>query len=259
MSASQPSQFTWYELMTTEPTAALDYYRHVVGWNTEDAGVPGMQYTLLMVGTTSIGGVMELPPQARAGGAQPAWVGYIGVDDVDAGAQRIVEAGGKMLHGPAEIPDIGRFAFITDPQGAPIILFKGKADMPDAQPAMGTPGHVGWHELHAADGASAFDFYSKHFGWKREEAMDMGPMGMYQLFSAGGAPIGGMMTKSGQTPMPMWLFYFNVDDIDAAGKRITERGGQIVNGPMEVPGGSWIINALDPQRAMFAVLGPKKG
>ncbi len=109
-----------------------------------------------------------------------------------------------------------------------------------------------------ATGRAAFDFYARQFGWTRDEAMDMGPMGVYQLFAAGGAPIGGMMTRSSQTPAPFWLFYFNVDDIEAAAARITGRGGQIVNGPMEVPGGSWIINALDPQQAMFAVVGPRK-
>lgn len=258
MSAAAPSQFVWYELMTTDPDAALDFYRGVLDWNTEDAGLPGWSYTLLMVGTTSIGGVMALPEQACAEGARPAWIGYIGVDDADAGAQRVVDAGGRLLHGPQDIPNVGRFALVADPQGAPFVVFKDAGGQAPPASPMGTPGFVGWHELNAADGPSAFEFYASQFGWSRDEAMDMGPLGVYQLFSAGGAAIGGMMTKSEQTPQPGWLFYFNVDDIIAAGERITGQGGQVINGPMEVPGGSWIINALDPQGALFAVVGPKR-
>lgn len=260
MSAAAPSPFVWYELLTSDPAAALDFYRHVVGWNAEDAGVAGMEYQLLMVGTTSIGGVMRLPEEARTGGAQPGWIGYVGVGvgDVDAHAQQIVAAGGRLLHEPQDIPSIGRFAFVTDPQGAPFVVFSGQSDLPQPAAEPGTPGHVGWHELHAGDQASAFAFYSRQFGWSADEAMDMGPMGVYQLFAAGGAPIGGMMTKSSQTPAPAWLYYFNVDDIDAASARVTGKGGQIVNGPMEVPGGSWIVNAIDPQGAMFALVGPRR-
>lgn len=258
MSSTAPSQFVWYELMTTDPASALDFYRHVMGWNTEDAGIPGTDYTLLMVGTTSIGGVVQLPERVAAGGARPGWLGYVGVDDVDAKAREFLEAGGTLHHGPEDIPGIGRFAFVADPHGAMLVLFKGQSDEPPAMPAPMTPGHVGWHELHAGDQASAFEFYSRQFGWTRTEAMDMGPMGVYQLFAAGGLAIGGMMTKTSDMPAPMWVYYFAVDDIDAATARVTEKGGQVINGPMEVPGGAWVINALDPQHAMFALVGMRK-
>ena len=122
----------------------------------------------------------------------------------------------------------------------------------------GTPGHVGWHELHAGDGESAFAFYSGLFGWAKGEAMDMGTMGVYQIFATGGAPCGGMMTKTPQTPAPFWLYYFNVDALDAAISRVQDAGGQIIIDPMQVPGGSWIVHGLDPQGAIFAMVGPKR-
>ena len=125
-------------------------------------------------------------------------------------------------------------------------------------PAPGTPGHIGWRELHAVEGVSAWDFYASQFGWTKGEAMDMGPMGVYQLFASGDAPVGGMMTKTPETPMPHWLYYINVDAIDAAIVRVTEAGGKVINGPMEVPGGMWIVQGLDPQGALCALLAPKR-
>lgn len=88
--------------------------------------------------------------------------------------------------------------------------------------------------------------------------MDMGEMGIYQIFAHGGAPIGGMMTKPKEVPAPYWLYYINVPAIDAAIERIKAGGGKIVLEPMEVPGGAWIVQALDPQGALFALVGPKR-
>jgi predicted enzyme related to lactoylglutathione lyase len=79
----------------------------------------------------------------------------------------------------------------------------------------------------------------------------------YQLFAIDGQPIGGMFNKPPMLPVPFWLYYVNVAGIDAATERVTAAGGHILNGPMEVPGGSWIVQCSDPQRAMVALVGPK--
>ena len=158
---------------------------------------------------------------------------------------------------PADIPEVGRFSVVADPQGAIFILFKPSgADNNPAPP--GTPGHVGWHELYAADWASALDFYAARFGWTKADAVDMGAMGTYQLFAAGGEPIGGMMNKPDIIPSPVWLFYFNVTEVDAAVGRVNAHGGQVLNGPLQVPGGSWIVQCMDPQGAMFALVARKR-
>jgi predicted enzyme related to lactoylglutathione lyase len=122
----------------------------------------------------------------------------------------------------------------------------------------GTPGHIGWRELHAGEREGAFAFYSGQFGWTKAEAIDMGPMGVYQIFAIDGAQAGGMMTKTPQTPTPFWLYYFNVAAVDAAMARVTDGGGQVLNGPHQVPGGSWIVQCFDPQGAMFALVGSKR-
>jgi predicted enzyme related to lactoylglutathione lyase len=88
--------------------------------------------------------------------------------------------------------------------------------------------------------------------------MDMGPMGRYQLFAAGEANIGGMMTKPPAVPVPHWTYYFNVPAIDAAAARVTSGGGRIIHGPMQVPGDLWIVSCFDPQGAGFALVAPKR-
>ena len=250
--------FVWYELMTSDDEAAAAFSRQVMGWQTADAGMPGMRYTLLSAGGVAIAGLMTLPQEACEAGARPGWVGYIGVADVDAMATRLLAAGGKV-HRPAEdIPGVGRFAVVADPHGAGFDLFRGQSDAQPAQPPMGTPGTVGWHELSAGNLDSAWTFYSGLFGWTQDSDLDMGEMGVYRLFAAGGAPIGGMMDKPPQVPQAGWLYYFNVDAIDAAMARVSEAGGQVLNGPVEVPGPMWILQCLDPQGAAFALVAPQR-
>jgi uncharacterized protein len=253
-------QFIWYELMTTDQDAAEAFYRAVVGWKTADAGQPGMRYTILSAGDRPMGGLMAIPAEARAGGLRPGWLGYIGVPDTDAAAKRIAAAGGAIHHAPDDIPDVGRFAVVADPGGA---LFQLLTPLPrqDAPPPADpqTPGLVSWHELYSSIGQeAAFGFYAEQFGWRTAELMDMGPMGKYRIFATDGAPVGGMMDKPENVPASAWSFYVNVDGLDAAVERIERNGGRVMMGPHEVPGGSWIVQAVDPQGASFALVSTRR-
>ncbi|MDB5455651.1 MAG: Glyoxalase/bleomycin resistance protein/dioxygenase, partial [Caulobacter sp.] len=193
-------------------------------------------------------GLMTLP-----GGGPPLWVGYILVDDVDAYAQRLTEAGGVVHHPPDDIPGVGRFAMVADPQGAVFVLFKGLPSLAPA-PAGPGPGLVGWRELVAVDGEAALAFYAGLFGWTPTERFDMGPMGPYQLFATGGGDaVGGVMTKPPGVPAPFWSYYFEVDGVQAAIKRLQAGGGTVINGPHQVPGDAWVAQAIDPQGAMFSL------
>ena len=249
-------RYTWYELMTTDTKAAKVFYGKVLGWGTQEMPNPAMPYTLFTLAERPVAGLMTLPEQARAMGAPPSWVGYVGVDDVDATTQEITRLGGKIYMKPTDIPEVGRFAVVADPQGATFALLT-RTDPAQGQAAPGTPGRAGWHELMAVDWEQAFAFYSKLFGWQKGEPVNMGEMGTYQLFTIGGEAIGGMFNKPPMLPVPFWLYYFNVADIEAAGRRITAAGGRVMMGPHQVPTGSWIIHAQDPQGAMFALVGPK--
>jgi predicted enzyme related to lactoylglutathione lyase len=251
-------KFVWYELMTTDTAAAEAFYRNVVGWTARDAGMPDKAYTILNAGEVPVGGVMAVPEAAVQMGLQPNWIGYIAVDDVDAYAADVTKAGGAVHRAPDDIPGVGRFAVVADPQGASFALFKGASTPPPAAAAPGAPGHGGWHELHAKELQAAFNFYATLFGWTRGEAMDMGPAGIYQLFSIAGEASGGMFNSpQAQASRPFWLFYFTVDAIGAAKARVEAGGGKVLNGPHQVPGGDWIIQCSDPQGAMFALVGPQ--
>ena len=244
-------KFFWYDIMTTDTKASEKFYADVVGWGARDSGVPDQQYTLLTVNGTPVAGLMPIPEDARKVGVPPSWMGYIAVDDVDRAAARLQQEGGKVHRPPTDVPGVIRFCVVADPQGAGFIIAKGLGDDAPPELPVGTQGTVGWRELYALEWKTAFEFYAKMFGWTKAEAIDMGPMGTYQLFATGDDPVGGMMTKPEAIPMPYWGYYFNVEGIDAAAARVTGRGGSILNGPMQVPGGQWIVQCMDPQGAVF--------
>lgn len=249
--------FFWYELMTTDPKAAAAFYADVVGWRPQAFGGAD-DYTVLNVGERGIGGIMAIPADAR--NLPPCWVGYIHSADVDADAEAVKAAGGSIHRPPADIPQVGRFAVLADPGGAIFLMLQplgGGAMPPLGNEAAGT---VGWRELYAADGRQALDFYAGRFGWKQVDVMDMGSMGQYRLCAMDdtGQAIGAIMDKPEMMPAPCWQFYFNVAAIDSAAERIAKGGGKVLMGPHQVPGGSWIAQAADPQGAHFAVVAPTR-
>lgn len=254
------SKFFWYELLTPDQDAAIDYYAKVVGWTAADQqhSTLDFRYTILNAGDRGIGGIMALTDKMREGGARPGWLGYILVDDVDAKAKEIEAAGGAIHMPPSDIPNVGRFAMAADNGGAAFYIMaprppEGSSPPPPPEPT--TPGLVSWHELYSSAGdKAAFDFYAGLFGWETMQEMDMGPMGTYRIFGADGVQMGGMMNKPENIPASMWGFYVNVDGIDAAAERVKANGGQVLMGPMDVPGGSWIVQCMDPQGAAFALV-----
>ena len=245
-------KFGWYELMTSDTKAAGNFYSEVVGWTTQEMASPGggPPYTTFNLDSVGIAGMLNLPGHS-------AWIGYIAVDDVDAHIDKIVEAGGKLLRPAADVPGMLRFAVMSDPQGAAIAVFTPNPNMPSPKrPVSPAPGTVGWHELYTTDLEAGFGFYRELFGWSRITDMDMGPMGVYRIFDEGDKKemgSGGMMTKTPQIPVSCWNFYFNVESINAAMKRVQTCGGNIFTGPAQVPGGGWMLQGQDPQGVMFAL------
>jgi predicted enzyme related to lactoylglutathione lyase len=250
--------FCWYELVTTNPKAATTFYKSVFGWTAKDAGQTGMDYTLLSAKEHMIAGLMSINEEMKRRNVPPCWTGYIAVRDTDAYVKKVVGAGGKLHRPAADIPGVGRFALVTDPHGAAFFLFTPMGENPNPPPPPDMPGHIGWHELYTGDLKSAFIFYSKLFGWTKSTTIEMGAMGTYQLFAINGKDKGGMMTKPPHIPVAMWGYYFNVAALDAALGRVTKGKGKVLNGPMQVPGGSWIAQCVDPQGAHFSLVAPKR-
>ena len=251
-------RFIWYELLTTDQEDAKRFYGEVVGWIYDDMTAADMTYSVANADDAGVAGIMLIPPQAKAMGVPPNWSGYVYVDDCDAAAEKVKTLGGSVMRDPQDIPGIGRFAVVADPSGAVFQVMK-PVPPPQARPkiAPGTKGHADWRELYSGDVDQALAFYAEMFGWKKDAVHDMGPMGSYILFANQDGQVGGMMNKPVQVARPGWLYYFQVGDIDSAAARVTSAGGRIVNGPMEVPGGAWIIQGVDPQGAMFALVGRK--
>jgi hypothetical protein len=256
--ADQPSaaaMFHWYELQTTDATSAEAFYRAVVGWSAQHMGAPPDGYTTLHTAKGGVAGIMTL----GEGEGPPQWIGYIAVDDVDAAVARIKADGGAVRQPPTDVPGILRFAGVADPQGAPFVVFKGTSPVGPPTGGAGESGYVGWHELLASDGAKAFAFYSRLFGWRATEVFDMGAMGPYQIWTDGaGVEAGGMMTRPPGMSGPAWNFYFRVDSIEAAIGRLEAGGGAVTNGPHQVPRDAWIVQGSDPQGAAFSLMSAHK-
>ena len=262
--------FIWYELMATDADAAQAFYGPMLGWRFGGSD----EYREIEGSDGGVGGMLQLTPDMTAGGAQPAWVGYILVDDVDKMVESVEQGGGRTFMPARDMLGIGRFAMVADPQGAAFYVMKPTppADNPDmASNAFSYDkpriGHCAWNELATSDPAAALHFYGQRFGWVKDGEMDMGPMGTYEfLRHTGRAPdgsppgqgmLGAVMPKMPQMPVSAWTYYFRVPDIDAAVAYIEANGGTIVMAPTQIPGGDFSMNAIDPQGAHFALVGSR--
>jgi predicted enzyme related to lactoylglutathione lyase len=245
--------YIWYELLTSDVEAATHFYGDVVGWKLKGQGpVPG--YHQFAAGDTDIGGMMVIPREA--GILRPVWLGYIHVADVDATVAAILQDGGALCMPPTDIPGVGRFAMVRDPQGVATYVMspsmKGVSRSFAAE-----PGHCQWNELVTTDPVAAADFYLRHFGWRKGDVIPLGPLGDYQLLLAGEQRLGAVMKRSLAGAPPLWRFYFGVDDIDRAARAVVKGGGRLME-PQPSPGGGFTAVAFDPQGAEFGIAGPRK-
>ena len=257
-------EFIWYELLTGNSDEALSFYSAILGWQATSSGQPDRDYRILRAQdqqtgeSFDIGGLMQLTEEMRKGGVRPIWLGYIGVDNVDQTVKRIVAAGGNELMPAADIPQVGRIAMVADPQGIPFYVMRGSSSKGSMAFAADRPrpGHCAWNELLSSDPEAAKAFYFDEFGWSKDGEMDMGPMGRYEFIRHNGV-IGAIMPKPEDAPTSMWQYYFRCEDIDLAVTTVTDRGGHILRGPDEIPGGDFSVNAVDPQGALFSLVGSR--
>jgi len=248
-------RYLWLELLTPDTGGGESFYTALLGWGTQDwdNGEAGDPYTMFVNGEAPIAGVMTLPPEAAAAGVPPNWLGYVGVPDTDETASRVEALNGRVIHAPKDIPGVGRIAILADPQGGAFAVFT-PLEIPERSPAPGL-GDFSWHELGTTDLEGAFAFYSEIFGWEKLEEHDMGGGALYRIFGRRGEqPIGGMYVKpQGMQGPPGWLYYVQVEDVAALLPRVSELGGQVLNGPMDVPDGGVVAQCMDPQGAVFAL------
>lgn len=262
--ASDAGGFIWYELMTVDPEGAKAFYDSVVGWEIGPAAPEFNGYRMINRSDgKAAGGVLPLTQEMQQHGARPMWLGYINVSDADGSIAAIEKAGGKALMPTFDIPNIGRIAMVADPQGVPFYVMKPTppANEPEAKSDVFSTDqaqHVRWNELATSDQDGAIAFYTGQFGWTQEGGVPMGEMGDYKFINQGGVMIGAILRKPPQLPVSLWTYYIGVDDIDRAVDAIKAGGGQVLNGPIEIPGGEFSLNGLDPQGASFGLVGPRK-
>lgn len=259
--------FIWYELMTSDPDVSKAFYDAVVGWTVAaHSSAPGGAVDYRIIGQSdggNAGGMLRLDAAMQAHGGRPMWLGYLYVEDVDARVAAITSDGGKTLIPPHDAPGIGRFAMVTDPVGVPFYMMKPvpPVDSPDAVSdvfSVDQPQHVRWNELSTTDQDGAIAFFAKHFGWAQEGAIPMGEMGDYKFIQKDGVGIGAIMKKPPPVPMSGWTYYIGVEDIGRAAALVTAGGGQILFGPMEIPGGEFSLHGMDPHGASFGLVGPRQ-
>ncbi len=255
-----PGDFIWYELMTADAERAKDFYDALVGWSFGEAAAEYNGYRMINTSDGGFaGGVMPITAEMQQHGARPTWLGYLNVTDVDAKVASIEAAGGKTWMGATDIPNVGRIAMVTDPQAAPFYIMKpippaGRENEPSTVFSPDKLGHCAWNELSTSDPAAARRFYGEQFGWTSDDFMDMGENGEYRFVDHQGLRLGAIAgTMGGQEPH--WRFYFRVASVQQAKETAEAKGGKIVMGPMEVPGGDHIIIGIDPQGAEFALVG----
>jgi len=246
-------RFVWFDLMTTDTEAATDFYTKALGWGTDVWRAGAVPYTMWVTGGKAIGGTMPIADAARRSGTTTHWLPYLSTPNVRETAERAKALGAAVLVAPQDVPAVGAFAVLRDPQGGRFAAFT-PTDAPAWSELPAAVGEFSWFELATPDRRSALDFYAELFGWTRGTAMDMGPAGVYELFERKGVPIGGVYAPTAEMGMPPgWCCYVRVEDADAAAQRVAANGGTVLYGPMEIPGGDRVATCLDPQGGLFAV------
>jgi predicted enzyme related to lactoylglutathione lyase len=249
MPTQTTGRFAWHELHTTDRARALKFYAQLAGWDVKDVPMgPGEPYGLCLVQGKDIAGITRSQAGPRV---PPHWLPYIAVESVDASAAKAVALGGKALNPPMDIPNVGRFAVVADPQGAAFALYTHSRPY-EEEPAVPPLGGFCWDELMTSDPEAAAKFYVDLFGYSVESS-DMGPMGTYRVLKRGDRQTAGIMKMPAMVASPYWLAYVLVKDVDASTKLAAELGGQVYVPPADIPKIGRFSVIADPTGAAIAL------
>ncbi|WLW57138.1 VOC family protein [Streptomyces sp. YU58] len=236
----------WAEVGAPALEVAKEFYSALFGWRSETDSREEMGgYTIAYVGHLPVAGLVPLGEEPQ----QPVvWYVTFAVSDVDAVVAKVRSAGGSVVFEPGDVPGMGRFASVSDPQGAAFQLWQAAGF--EGAGLLNAPGSLGWVELMTRAPERAVDFYTTVFGWSVDASA------RYPQWGLDGADFGGMVTMDDKFPPevpPHWLPYFAVEDVDTASATATEAGGTVLMEPTTVPEGPRIAVLRDPHGAMFGV------
>jgi predicted enzyme related to lactoylglutathione lyase len=240
-------KFVWHDLITQDPGKARAFYTGLFGWTAAD--VPGHEgtFSLFQTGGRNVAGLVTMEP----GATYPAhWMPYVSVEKLDEATARAEALGARVLAGPLEAKDAGRWSVLRDPRGGVFSAFE--TDLP--APAEGELPPVGsfcWEELHSTEPAASLRFYTELFGWKTQ-TMELEPLGTYTGIAAGSTQLGGVLYAT-DCPDSYWLSYVHVPDVDAAARKAEALGGHVVTAPTQLPNIGRFAVVADPGGATFAL------
>ncbi|MCX4819007.1 VOC family protein [Streptomyces sp. NBC_01142] len=252
-----PGSPCWLDLGAPDVPAAAAFYGAVFGWRAESFGEDAGGYSAFRLDGKVVGAVGPLTEE----GARSAWMIYFRTADADATVKAVQQAGGAVRAAPGDVSDEGRFAQLTDPQGAQFAVWEPNQyagfELADA------PGSLGWVELYTTDSAAARSFYGSVFGWATQDMPLPGGGGTYTLLTPAGCGEermhGGLMAapemfaSGGQ---PYWHPVFGSADCDATVALVRENGGGVSMGPETAEGVGRMAVCTDPAGAEFVVLTP---
>jgi uncharacterized protein len=241
--ASRVGTFVWHENVSADPKRAQDFYTQLFGWQIEVFKNDQVEYPMISVDGQSHGG---FPPVQE--GTPPHWVGNVAVESVDETVEKVKAAGGTLIHGPHDIPQVGRFAVFADPQHAVFVAFQSAGEPPQAA------GVFVWDELGTQDAEGAERFYNAVFGWTTKDMGD--EYGGYKIFQAGETGVGGLMKMPDASMPSLWSPYIAVEDADATLAEAGQLGAETLMGPMDVPNVGRIAVLRDPVGAVFGIIKP---
>jgi predicted enzyme related to lactoylglutathione lyase len=250
----EPGTPCWVELAgIPDFDAAEAFYKGLLGWE-----IPEQE------NSAQLGGYRRAKLNGKdVAGASPVmqdgqpcvWATYVSVTDAEETLGKVRDAGGTVIVEPMDVMGMGKMAVFTDPTGAVCGIWE-PGTFAGAE-VVNEDGSCGWNELNTRDVAATREFYGQVFGWTVEE-QDLGEMGTYYVWKDGEASRGGMFDMSANVPAEVpahWLVYFTVSDADAAAETTKAAGGQVMNGPVDIPVGRLAVMS-DPAGAFFAVMAP---
>jgi predicted enzyme related to lactoylglutathione lyase len=242
-----PGRFVWHDLMTTDAAKSQQFYTSLFDWQIQSLPSPTHTYHMIVAGPGPVGGIVE---DSRV--TQPHWMPYIAVADVDQTAAQAAKLGGKVCMPGTDIPETGRFAVLSDPQGAYFSVYQGLPSSPGYDPDQPVEGRICWNELLSTDDQGAQRFYGQLFGWK-EQTKDMGPMGLYRVQLLKDKQAGGIMRNPAPGAPSLWLVYFLTSDLRRATERAKKLGANALVENMPIPEIGSFSMFTDPQGAAFAL------
>ncbi|GAA4424962.1 VOC family protein [Georgenia halophila] len=256
---------SWVDVVHRDLVGARDFYAGLFGWTYLEVGGRGKEYLVAQLDGQDVAGLGRAGDETVDGIG--SWNTYVAVDDADRVAAEVSAAGGRVVAGPTAAGEGGRLALCEDPGDVPFRLWEAK-NRRGAQ-LTNAPGTWNFSDLHAADPASARDFYASVFGWETTD-MGFGAMirrpgygdhlaatvdpGIHERQASVGAPAGfadaiGWLATAEEGEEPSWHVTFAVADRDTTAAAVERLGGTII----AAKDTEWTRAAVvrDPQGATF--------